>query len=201
MSRAQGHDDVTQVPGVHVPVLGAPTGPPPGPRPLRWRLPLVLVAPASFLATYAALFLTVLGWAAVQHVFEGPPAVTVTGPADGEGSVVDLLGPLFSTPALLMVGGAAAIMRAGAVWCARRPAPARTGAVVGAAISVPLVVAAVVVPLLSGEGYSAVEMGVVVIMLVLLMLGLPVAVALVLVLRQAGVTVRGGGAYPVAAAA
>ncbi len=158
----------------------------------RLRLPLALVAPVSVVAIYAALVLAVLGWAAVQWAFRPSPAVTVVEPVAPEPARLDLLGPVLSVPALLMVSAAAAVLGAGALWCAQRPSAMRTGAVVSAAVVVPALV-----PVFSGQGAGSLDLFVSLLSVGLITVGLPVVLTMVAVLHQAGATVRHGGGYPV----
>lgn len=163
----------------------------------RRRLPLALVAPVSVVALYAALVVSVLGWAAVQRVFATPPAVTVVEPVAPAPTLVELLGPVLSVPALLMVSAAAAVLGAGALWCVRRPSALRTGAVVSAAVVVPALLATVLVPVFSGQGAGSLDLFVSLLSVGLITVGLPVVLTMVAVLHQAGATVRHGGGYPV----
>lgn len=189
--------DAVRVPGVHVPVLGTPVGPRPAPVPLRWRLPLGLVAPVGAAAIYAAVILSALGWAVVERIFRAPSAVTVLDLPPQEPLLASVLAPLLSGGALVMVGTAAITLGIGAVWCARRPSAVRTAATVSAATAVPVLLASLVVPALQGQGWSGAGYAVVVLfILVLAGCGAPVVAAMVLVLRQAGATARSGGAYP-----
>ena len=163
----------------------------------RLRLPLALVAPVSVVAIYAALVLAALGWAAVQWAFRPSPAVTVMEPVAPEPAWLDLLGPVLSVPALLMVSAAAAVLGAGALWCAQRPSALRTGAVVSAAVVVPALLATVLGPVFSGQGAGSLDLLPVVLSVGLITVGLPVVLTMVAVLHQAGATVRHGGGYPV----
>ena len=158
----------------------------------RLRLPLALVAPVPVVAIYAALVLAALGWAAVQWAFRPSPAVTVVEPVAPEPARLDLLGPVLSVPALLMVSAAAAVLGAGALWCAQRPSAMRTGAVVSAAVVVPALV-----PVFSGQGAGSLDLFVSLLSVGLITVGLPVVLTMVAVLHQAGATVRHGGGYPV----
>ena len=163
----------------------------------RRRLPLALVAPVSVVAIYAALVLAALGWAAVQWAFRPSPAVTVVEPVAPEPAWLDLLGPVLSVPALLMVSAAAAVLGAGALWCAQRPSALRTGAVVSAAVVVPALLATVLGPVFSGQGAGSLDLLPVVLSVGLITVGVPVVLTMVAVLRQAGATVRHGGGYSV----
>lgn len=193
-------NDAARAPGVHVPVLGSPVGPRPAPAPLRWRLPLGLVAPVGAAAIYAAVILSALGWAAVERIFRAPSAVTVLDPPSQETFLPSALAPLFSWSAVLMVGAAAAVLGAGAVWCARRPSALRTAVTVTAAIVTPVLLASLALPVVLGQGWSGAEFVSVFLVLVLVGVGGPVVAAMVLVLRQAGTTARSGGAYPLGSA-
>lgn len=191
-----GHDAVGRVPVMSAPVLGSPAGPRPAAPPLRWRIPVALVAPAAVVVILAALVLTALAWAAAERALRQPPPVIVLEPDDTPRFLAGMLAPLVSVPLLLLVCLSAAILGAGAVWCARRPSPLRTSATVATATVVPVLVAGVVIPVLAGQGLGSIDDYLVLFAAIFVACGVPVVLAMLLVLHRAGVTVRSRGAYP-----